>query len=238
MEKLINSIGPRGRLADIVARQLERLIVEGQLEPGTKLPSETDLCQQFNVSRTVIREAVNSVEAKGLVETRQGVGTTVLPASRDAVVSSLNRLLQARSGGLLFEDLHQVRIVLELAVAQLAASHATEEDIAGLKQALLEMQLSQNDAKAFATKDADFHRSLALATHNQLLVVLSDTIRDLLQDYIAEAVLHLDMEKDVHPYHHRIVEQVEARDRKGARQAMWEHLTQAPWERIHADELE
>ena len=98
MENLINSIGPRGRLADIVARQLERLILEGKLEPGTRLPSETDLCQQFNVSRTVIREAVNSVEAKGLVETRQGVGTTVLPANRDAVVSSLNRLLQTRGG--------------------------------------------------------------------------------------------------------------------------------------------
>jgi DNA-binding FadR family transcriptional regulator len=237
MENLLKSVSPRGRLADYVGEQLEKLILEGHLEPGTKLPTETELCQQFNVSRTVVREAVNSLVAKGLVETRQGVGTTVLPVSRDTIVSSLNRFLHVRNGGVSFEDLHLVRIILELATAQLAASRATEEDLVHLRQMVREMPLLEDDTEAFASKDADFHRALALATHNQLLVVLSDTIRDLLKEYVSAVLPHLDMATDVHPYHRRIVERVEAKDRKGARQAMREHLTQAPWEQFHEQDL-
>jgi GntR family transcriptional repressor for pyruvate dehydrogenase complex len=230
-KSMFESVAPRGRLADYVADQIETLIVEGHLEPGTKLPSEAELCKQFNVSRTVIREAVNSLVTKGLVETRQGVGTTVRPFSRDIIVSSLSRFVQAQDGGVLIEELHQVRAILELAIARLAALHATDADIAALEEIYHEMNSLQHDHKAFAAKDADFHRMLASATHNRLLVLLLDSIRDLMQEYILSTLPHVDIGGQVMPDHRRILDRVVAHDPEGARRAMWEHQTSAPWEK-------
>jgi len=234
---LFESVAPRGRLADHVADQIETLIVEGRMEPGARLPSEGDLCKQFNVSRTVIREAVNTLVAKGLVETRQGVGTTVRPFSRDLIVSSLSRFLHSQDEDVSLEELHQVRAVLELATARLAALNATEEDIAGLEEMLREMESLQHDREAFAARDADFHRMLAVATHNRLLVVLLDSIRDLMQDYILSTLPHVDVGSKVVPGHSRIFERVAAKDAEGARRAMWQHLTSAPWEKFLGQEL-
>ena len=185
------SVAPRGRLADHVADQIEKQIVEGRMGPGTKLPSEAELGQEFNVSRTVIREAVNSLVAKGLVETRQGVGSTVRSFSRDVIVSSPSRFLYSQDEDGSLRELHQVRAILELATARLAALHATEADIASLDQILREMESLQHDNEAFAAKDADFHRRLALASHNRLLVLLLDSIRDLVQDYILSTLPHI-----------------------------------------------
>jgi GntR family transcriptional repressor for pyruvate dehydrogenase complex len=231
-DQLFESVTPRGRLADHVVDQIEQLIVEGHLEPGTKLPSEAELCKQFNVSRTVIREAVNSLVAKGLVETRHGVGTTVRPFSRDLIVSSLSRFLHSQDGGVSIEELHQVRAILELATARLAALHATDADVACLEGILLEMESLWHDYQAFAAKDADFHRMLAVASHNRLLVLLLDSIRDLMQDYILSTLPHVDISGHVVPVHRRIVDRVVAHDAAGARQAMWEHHTSAPWEKF------
>jgi len=229
-ENLFEAVGQKGRLADHVADQIEKLIVDGRLEPGTRLPSEAELAKQFEVSRTVIREAVQMLVTKGLVETRHGVGTTVKPFSRDIIVSSLSRFLNVQDEGVSFDHLHQVRCILELAIAQLAARNATEADVSSLRQILGDMESLKDAPEAFATKDADFHRALAKATHNPLLVVLLDSIRDLLQDYILSTLPHLDISQDVHPFHYRILECVVDHDVEGARQAMWEHITQAPWE--------
>lgn len=236
-KNLFEAVGQRGRLADHVADQIEQSIVDGRLEPGTRLPSEADLAKQFEVSRTVIREAVHMLVTKGLLETRHGVGTTVKPVSRDIIVSSLSRFLHVQDGGISFDYLHQVRCILELATAQLAARNATESDIAHLKRIWEDMESLQSDPKAFAARDADFHQALAKATQNPLLVILLDSIRDLLQQYFLAALPHVDIGQDVHPYHYRILDRVADHDVEGARQAMWEHITQAPWEQDLDEDL-
>jgi DNA-binding FadR family transcriptional regulator len=233
----LRTMPPRRRLADHVAEQIEQAIVEGHLEPGDKLPSQADLCKQLKVSRTVVREAVQMLVSRGLVVAQRGTGTTVLPVSRDIIVSSLSRFLKRRDGKVVFRDLQQVRRILELATARLAARYATETDIAELRQIMRDLEHLSGDVDAFARRDADFHRKLAEATQNPLLVVLVDSIRDLLQDYILSSLPHVEIERDVLPAHRRILECVESGHIAGARQAMWEHITAAPWERDVEDEL-
>ncbi len=228
---ILKTMAPRRRLADHVAEQIERVIVEGHLEPGDRLPSQAELCEQLKVSRTVVREAVKMLVSRGLVETQRGTGTTVRPVGRELIVSSLSRFLQRRDGKVVFSDLQQVRRILELATARLAARYATETDITELRHIMRDLEHLRDDIEAFAKRDADFHRKLAQATQNPLLVVLVDSIRDLLQDYILSALPHVDVVRDVLPAHRRILEYVAARDAAGARQAMWEHITSAPWER-------
>jgi DNA-binding FadR family transcriptional regulator len=234
---MLETMPPRGRLADQVAQRLERLILDGHVQPGEKLPTQAQLCEQLNVSRTVVREAMQMLVSKGLLQMQRGTGTTVRPVSHDALASSLSRFLERRDGKIVFRDLHQVRCILELATARLAARYATAGDIAELRQIVIDLDRLCGDSLAFARRDADFHRKVAEATQNSLLMALLDSMRDLLQDYILSTLPHVEIGRDVLPDHRRILERIEAHDPVGARQAMWEHITSAPWERDQDEEL-
>ncbi len=219
------TVGSKDRLVDRVVNEIERLIIAGQLEPGTKLPPERELGDEIGVSRTVVREAVRILVTKGLLETKPGVGTTVRQVTRDQLVEPLSLLLRTQGGGgISFEDLHQVRSILEVEIAGLAAAQATEADIANLKQIMIEMELTQNQPEVFAAKDASFHQALAQTTHNPILVILLDSLRDLLQEYLLLVVPRLDLSQSILPYHYQVLERVATKDEAGARQAMLEHL--------------
>jgi GntR family transcriptional repressor for pyruvate dehydrogenase complex len=226
-ESLFRTIGTKGRLVDRVVNEIQELIVGGQLEPGTKLPPERELAEEIGVSRTVIREAVHILVAKGLLETRQGVGTIVRQVTGDQVVEPLSLLLQTRDGGVSAEHLHQVRHILEIESAGLAALQAKEDDIAELKQIVAEMESAQDNPELFAAKDADFHRGLAKTTHNPLLIVFLDSIRDLMQEVRPLVARYPGLPRQVMPDHRKILERVIAKDPAGARQAMQEHLERA-----------
>jgi GntR family transcriptional repressor for pyruvate dehydrogenase complex len=169
--------------------------------------------------------------SKGLLEMRRATGTTVRPVSHGAVASSLSRYLERRDGKVVFRDLHQVRAILELATASLAAKYATPVDLAELRHIVDDLDHLSSEPPAFARRDADFHRKVAEATHNPLLGALLDSIRDLLQDYILATLPYVEVGREVLPRHRRILERIEAEDPDGARQAMWDHITSAPWER-------
>lgn len=221
------TIGSKERLVDRVVGELEQLIVSGQLEPETRLPAERDLAEQLGVSRTVVREASRILVTKGLLEIQPGVGTTVRQITNEQIVEPLNLLLRTRTGGKVsFDHLHQVRSILEIEIAGLAAAHATDADIARLRQIMAAMEAAQNDPDQLAIHDADFHSALAQMTHNPLLAILVDSIRDLLQEYIALVTRYLDPRQENLPLHYRLLERIEARDVDGARQAMGENLDQ------------
>jgi DNA-binding FadR family transcriptional regulator len=125
------------------------------------------------------------------------------------------------------DDMHNVRSILEVENARLATLQATEKDIAELKQTLAEMDNVKDDARAFADKDAEFHTGLARTTHNSLLMVLLDAIRDLMQEIRLSVSKYPDLFATVMPDHYEILERVAARDVDGACQAMQAHLDHA-----------
>lgn len=226
-QTLFRTVGSKEKLVDRVVNEIEELIITGELAPQTKLPPERELTEQLGVSRTVVREAVRILVTKGLLETQPGVGTTVRQMTREQVVEPLNLLLRYRTGDKVsFDQLHQVRSILEIEIAGLAASQATEADLAQLKQIMAEMEAAQHDLDTLAARDADFHSALAKMTHNPLLAILVDSIRDLLQEYIALVTRYLDPRQDNLPLHSNLLERIEARDVEGARQAMRENLDQ------------
>jgi GntR family transcriptional repressor for pyruvate dehydrogenase complex len=222
---LFRMIGTKDRLVDRVVNEIQRLIVEGQLEPGMRLPPEREFAEQLGVSRTVIREAVHILVTKGLLETRHGVGTVVRRVTNDQVIASLNILLQAQ--GISLENLHDVRSILEVEIAGLAAQQATEKDIVVLNDLIARMEAVVNDPEAFVAGDADFHQALARMSHNPLLGVLLDSIRDLMQEVRLLVHRHPHLYQIVMPDHRCLMERVIAKDPEGARQAMREHLEHA-----------
>ena len=226
-EGMFRNVGVQGGLVDRVVNEIQRVIMSGQLEPGMKLLPERELADELGVSRTVIREAVRILVAKGLLETKPGVGTLVRQVTSDQIVEPLSLLLQAQEEGISIEHLHQVRHMLEVEIAGLAAMQATEEDIAELQTVLAEMESVTDIPESFAARDADFHRGLAKTTHNPLLIILLDSIRDLMQEVRLLVTRHPDLRKKVMPDHRRILDRVAAKDLDGARQAMEEHLEHA-----------
>jgi GntR family transcriptional repressor for pyruvate dehydrogenase complex len=226
-QSLFQNVGVKGGLVDRVVEEIQRVIVNGRLEPGMRLPSERELTYELGVSRTVIREAVRILMAKGLLETRPGVGTIVRQVGRDQIVQPLSLLLQSQEGGISIHHLHQVRQILEVEIAGLAALQATDEDIAGLKEIMVDIQRAADLPELFADVDADFHQALAATTHNPLLILLLDSIRDVMQEMRLRVTRHPGLHEQVTRDHACIVDRVAAKDVQGARHAMLQHLGHA-----------
>jgi len=223
------------RLSDRVAELLRASILERKLSPGDRLPTERELGDQFGVSRTVVREAVRTLVAKGLVEVRSGSGVYVASVDEAAVRESMNMFLHG-VGVPSYEQIHEVRRVLEVEIAARAAERATESDIEALKGAVAEMAASVGDIDAASAADLEFHRALAQATYNNLFIVILDSIGDILLE-IRQATLGIRgrARKGVQ-FHQAILDRVAAHDVDGAKEAMRVHLedARAAWSKLEA----
>jgi len=144
---LFPQVARERRLSDKVADMMLETILAGRFKVGDRLPSERALGEQFGVSRTVVREAVRALVAKGVIEVRSGSGLRVVAVNADAVHESMN--LYLRGGRLEFEKVHEVRALLEVHLAGLAAERASDDDIALLRAA----------HEAMRAKAADVHEA-------------------------------------------------------------------------------
>jgi GntR family transcriptional repressor for pyruvate dehydrogenase complex len=207
---------------DHAAAHLTRLILSGRLAPGEYLPPEEEVTRQLGVSRTAYREAISRLEALGLLEVRHGIGTRVADRSREAVATSLALLLQRRQSGM--ADLLEVRRLLEMETAALAAQRASDEDLAALEAAVATMRDPKVSMEEYISGDLQFHLALAAATHNAVLWALVESLRSVLHDAIA-ATYGVDGRTERRLRHHEgILEAVRRRDPAAAREAMALHL--------------
>ncbi|HWQ14518.1 MAG TPA: FadR/GntR family transcriptional regulator [Roseiflexaceae bacterium] len=227
------AVARESTLANRVAAEIERHIVGGRIHPGERLPSERELAEQFGVSRTVIREAVRVLAAKSLLEVRSGSGTVARAPTPRSVSQSM--LLLLRTGQPLdHTKVQEVRRTLEIEIAGIAAERRTAEDLAVLETLLGEMEallraperLPANRDR-FTSNDVQFHAALARATHNELFVVLLDSIADVLLEVRRMGFEVPGSHQDALAYHQAIFEQVRAGDPPGAREAMSVHLANA-----------
>lgn len=220
-------------LSDEVAEVLLRRIREGPMMVGTRFPSERELSEQFNVSRTVIREAIRSLAAKGVISVQAGRGHSVSRVEAHAVRESMSLYLLGMDE-LDYQNVHEVRATIELEVAGLAASRATDDELKELAEVCEQMAERVTDIEFTARVDLEFHRKLAEMTHNPLFVVLLDAISDVLLEIRVEALMIPNQAKEGLEFHRKILTQVAARNPAGARFAMQEHLLEAEamWRRM------
>lgn len=211
-------------LAEQVADRITKLIVEGELQAGDRLPPEVDLASQMGVSRTALREGMRTLEAQGLLEIQPGVGTVVREVGSDQLVQPLSLYVEVSDGAVSFEEFHAVRAILETEAASLAAESATAADVETLRGFMSDMESNVGNVDAFAESDASFHESLAKMSSNPLLGLLIGALRVLLEEHIRDVVGHIDPRTDVLPYHAAILESVAAGDPDAARLAMDVHL--------------
>jgi GntR family transcriptional repressor for pyruvate dehydrogenase complex len=224
------------RLSDRVATLLLARITSGELVAGQRLPPERVLGEQLGVSRTVVREAVRVLVAKGVIDARSRSGLRVATVEASAVAESMNLFLMGRElGG--YEDIHDVRVVVEVHVAGLAAERATEIDVAHMGDVCESFNDRRDDIEAESQADVAFHRAVAEASHNPLYLIILDSIGDVLLD-IRRATLGIPGRPEASlSAHRRILKHIAAHNVKGARDAMRAHLADAElaWRHLDAE---
>jgi GntR family transcriptional repressor for pyruvate dehydrogenase complex len=217
----------RTSVVDSVIEQLEGLIFGG-LEPGEALPSEGELAAALGVSRLTVREGTRTLEARGLLEIKQGRRPRVA-APNGALVGDFFKIAVRRDPRALL-DLLDVRRALEVHIAALAARRATTGDIADMEMSINVMRAGEDESEAFHEADVRFHENLAAASGNRLLVFLIEALADPLRESRLRSFAGHRARgggiEDVIQQHQTILDAVKARSPKAAAEAMRDHLRQ------------
>lgn len=173
------------RLADSVAVELEKRILEGSLKPGDLLPSERDLAIELGVSRPSLREAIQKLVSKGLLTTRHGCGTSVTDRLEAHFVDPWQAMLSGHP--LLHRDLLEFRLMLEGQAAYLAAERALDVDIQRIDAvyASLEAAYESHDIRICIDADVAFHQAIAEAAHNVLIGHLTASLMRVIHGHLS-----------------------------------------------------
>jgi GntR family transcriptional repressor for pyruvate dehydrogenase complex len=215
------------RVSEQVAGQIEKRILDGELCSGDRLPTERELAEQFQVSRTAVREAMKMLAQKGLVDMRPGRGTIVIDGAHKAMQHSIDLVMKLKLGEVGGSDkLVEVREILEVEIAGRAAARATDKEIAVMREAVKIMDESLDDADAFIAADNDFHAALAQATQNTLILILVNSIVHLLSEQRKQIFDTGEGPRRGQFHHKRILESIVKHDPEAARAAMRAHLQQ------------
>jgi DNA-binding FadR family transcriptional regulator len=170
------------KAGELVAAQLRRMIVLGELTEDEQLPSESVLMEQFGVSRPTLREAFRILEAEGVITVRRGVrgGARVQVPTVDAAAQQAGLLLQYR--GTLLSDVYDVRTILEPAAARLLAERRTDGDIERLETALEVQRESLRDERASGIADASFHQLIIELCGNEALQMMASMVGHIIRE--------------------------------------------------------
>jgi GntR family transcriptional repressor for pyruvate dehydrogenase complex len=226
----------RQSLSVEVAHDLKKKIQEGKLLPGAQIRTEAELCQEYEVSRTVVREAIAHLRSEGLVTPRQGIGVFVSenqPARRFEVDwESIRTLPQTLA-------LLELRLAIEVESAGLCASRCTKADAKNIRQWMEKTDLHYKELENTKVHyDFDFHLAIAKGTKNphfhQALLFLKPIIAPRIElSALVKDKSKAEYERTIRGEHEAIVSAIENRNEEGARVAMRTHLVNS-LERLHA----
>jgi DNA-binding FadR family transcriptional regulator len=216
----------RSELVDVLIAQIE----SGDLEPGQRLPTEQAIMEATGVSRTVVREALAALRAKGLITTRQGLGAFVSsdPAARSFSIvphdmETIDEIL----------SILELRLGIEVEAAGLAALRRTDEDLARMQQKLDALDAAILSGQPGGDQDFGFHRAILVATRNGHYARLFDTFGGIMLprqwarfDRMSKVELHQHMAR-MKSEHMAILNAIRDGDEKGAQRAIRKHLSRS-----------
>ncbi len=206
---------------EIVIDQIKNEIINDELKPGEKLPSERKLAEILGVSRTAIREAIQALSFSGYLDVKQGKGAYVTENAKK--YDEVSKLLSNISDYSL-ASLMEVREMLEGEFVRLATLRATDEEIEQISKAYISMK-EADDIRGFVREDLKFHLSIAKATHNPLMNTLMKVFGQMLHKETNEIV-----EQSIKTRNHtlkvteKLVEAIKNRDEAKAREFMADHI--------------
>jgi len=202
-----------------VVETITDLILSGDLENDMTLPTESELCDNLGVSRSVLREAMKMLGTKGLVEVRQGVGTIVKRPSEYVSIEALHNYIQLNQVSL--GHVMEIRIPIEIETARLAAKNRTQQHIDAMEETLTEMENSKKQLDACAEADHAFHEALVSSTGNPLFFIVTHSIAKF---FGFLRVVTIGSVEETVEQHRAILEAVRKKNSRAAVSAMVKHM--------------
>lgn len=205
--------------------KVKEMILSGELHPGDKLPPENELGERLGVSRSSLREAVRALAALNVVETKQGDGTYVTSLTPEVLLDVIGFGIELVNDPSLLE-VFQVRRFLETAATAAAAISISDDELASLRECMARMDRAET-VEELVRADEEFHRIVAGAARNSVLVALLDNLSSrTVRARLWRAVTERGAVERTKQWHHAILQGLEARDPQLARAADLMHLAE------------
>ena len=226
---MLNSSSSPVHLPDEIANQLSHLIQTKKLAPGDRLPSERNLCEQFSVSRPVIREALSRLKSEGLISIKRGVGVFVTERDPRGAFKIQDVDIGEKIS---ITQVMELISTVEVAATRLAAARRTSDDLKQIRKCLLGMQYAIASDRLGDEEDYEFHQAIVLATHNPYFETLSQHIEHTARRMIRQLrsntkTRHTNLIEAVQAEHQAIFNAIQAGDPAAAEQAARKHLENA-----------
>jgi GntR family transcriptional repressor for pyruvate dehydrogenase complex len=214
------------KVSEHIIDQIRKAILEGRLQPGSKLPSEKRMMEEFNVSKATLREALRSLEVLGFLEIRKGAlgGAFITEVDMKKANDFLKNFLHFKN--LSLENLTEVRLLLEPSAAEKAALAITQEDLEKLRRLIEECEslLGQNNLKESNQHEVEFHRIIGSVNGNPILMFILDFVENLLIDTKEVLKPGKNFSEEVLEAHNRIYQALLSRDPQKTREEMIQHI--------------
>ena len=208
-------------LYEQVADLLEQQIINDH-EHGERLPSEQQLAEKYQVSRTIIREALKLLKERGLIDSKAGSGSYVTRPEAQNIAEVVYRII--RMDQIDYASVFDVRIILEMESVSRAAQYATDEELQEMERLLELMKDPDITPVTRSGYDFSFHYLIAKASRNPLLALMTEAIGTICEEMIQKAFLLQHSLQDSIMRHSWIMEALKSGDPKAAKQAMLGHL--------------
>ena len=202
----------------------KRLISEGTLAPGQRLPAEREMASNLNVSRGSLRQALKMMEVMGVLSQRVGDGTYLNSAAPAILAEPMEFLVLLH--GISFDELMDARTIVEPELAARAAEHATPETIARLRESLTRMQAADRKQAEFVKEDLRFHLTIFEMSGNRVCQLMFSIVHQLMHNLMEITSRMVDLDHTV-KLHRRIFHAIRRGDPAEARARMFEHLSDA-----------
>lgn len=217
---------PRVTLYEFVADEIEKAITDRKFLPGEKLPSEHGLALQFDVSRTIVREALKILKERKLITVKDGKGAYVLSPTVSGPTQALARYINRLDLDTSYEPLFEIRLLIEPENAFLAAQRADEQDVEVMNACLKKLSEARNDIEKWVEADLEFHTIIARTTKNPYSLVFIETLLEHMDflvggGFLLEGAVDASVES-----HANIFNLIKDRQADQAREAMRIHVLQ------------
>lgn len=220
---------PKRKAYQVIIDEIKAYCLNKNLKPGDKLPTERELASRFNVSRTSVREALRKLEIKGIIEIKQGSGSFIRTTEFPQLGEELSSTILNVEKKLVYEML-ELRRVLEVECAFLAAQRATSSDLEQIRQALEMMEKANDNVEIGLEADLAFHLQIVRASHNtiflQLIETLSGHMKDTIRATRKQRLSDPSRMQDTIDEHKQIFVAIASGQADLAKQLMEKHITQ------------
>ncbi len=221
---LFGPIKPRRRAFEEVSAEIKRLIFKGELKPGDRLPSETELAVQFHVGRQTIREALRLLELSGFIGIEKGGAGG--PRIRETILNTIsNAFLDSfQMGRISLEELTAARVEIEKVVLQSVFMNAGESDLKRLRENVRIAKEKVGRNEQIFDENIQFHRILAEASGNRVLAIVVESMLAIVAHFRSLFIVDLEVPREVVAIHARLLDAIEKGDQERAAAMLDKHV--------------